>query len=80
MTKPVLSGLIIVGVILGIMAYSMMSLTGNRVEVYIQFNSQNSCKIARGATMEDAQRTAQTNACGELASGERGHGNHGVPA
>ncbi len=69
MKKPVLAALVIVGVILGIMAYSMMSLTGNRVEVCIQFNGHSTCKIARGATQEDAVRTAQTNACGELAGG-----------
>jgi cytochrome c biogenesis protein ResB len=69
MKKPVLAALAIVGVILGIMVYSMMSLTGNRFEVCIQFNGRNSCKIARGATKEDAIRTATTNACGELAGG-----------
>ncbi len=69
MKKPVLVAFIIVGVIIGIMAYSMMSLTGNRVEVCIQFNGRNMCKIARGATQEDAIRTATSNACGEIASG-----------
>lgn len=69
MKKPVLVGIAIVAVILGIMAYSMMNLSGNRVEVCIQFNGQSRCKIARGATQEDAIRTATTNACGEIAGG-----------
>ena len=69
MKKPVLAGVVIVLVILGIMAYSMMNLTSNRVEVCITFNGVNSCKTARGATQEDAIRTATSNACGELAGG-----------
>jgi hypothetical protein len=69
MKKPVLAGVIIVAVILGIMAYSMMSLSSNRVEVCIQFNGVTNCKIARGATQEDAVRTATSNACGEIAGG-----------
>jgi hypothetical protein len=67
--KPVLVGVLIVAVVLGIMAYSMLSLTGNRVEVCINFGGRELCKIARGATEEDAIRTATTNACGELAGG-----------
>lgn len=69
MKKPVLVGIAIVGVILGLMAYSMMNLSSNRVEVCITFNGVENCKIARGATQEDAIRTAITNACGEIASG-----------
>lgn len=69
MKKPVLVGIAIVAVILGIMVYSMMNLSSNRVEVCIQFNGVTNCKIARGATQEDAVRTATSNACGEIAGG-----------
>jgi hypothetical protein len=69
MKKPVMAGIAIVAVILGIMVYSMMSLTSNRVEVCIQFKGVTTCKIASGATQEDAIRTATGNACGELAGG-----------
>ena len=69
MKKPVLVAIGIVAVILGIMVYSMMNLSSNRVEVCIQFNGVTTCKIARGATQEDAVRTATSNACGELAGG-----------
>ena len=70
MKKPVIVGIGIVAVILGIIAYStMMSFASNRVEVCIQFNGATNCKIARGATQEDAVRTATSNACGELAGG-----------
>jgi hypothetical protein len=69
MKKPVLVGIGIVAIILGIMVYSMMNLSSNRVEVCIQFNGVTNCKIARGATQEDAVRTATTNVCGEIAGG-----------
>lgn len=69
MKKPVMVGIAIVAVILGIMVYSMMDLASNRVEVCITFNGVTNCKIARGATQEDAIRTATSNACGEIAGG-----------
>ncbi len=69
MKKPVLAGILIVLVIVGIMAYSMMNLSANRVEVCIEFNGQTRCKIARGVDKDTALRTATENACGEIASG-----------
>ncbi|MEO5924375.1 MAG: hypothetical protein ABIR70_11165 [Bryobacteraceae bacterium] len=70
MKKPVLAGVIVVAIILGIIAYStMQSFTSNRVEVCMVFNGVTNCKIARGATQEDAIRTATSNACGEIAGG-----------
>lgn len=69
MKKPVLAAIAIVAVILGIMVYSMLDLSSNRVEVCIAFNGVTNCKIARGATQEDAIRTATSNACGEIAGG-----------
>jgi hypothetical protein len=67
--KPVLVGILIVAVILGIMIYSSLSLTANRVEVCIAFKDQSRCKTASGATQEAAVRTATENACGEIAGG-----------
>jgi hypothetical protein len=69
MKKPVLVGILIVAAILGIMVYSSMNLAAHRVEVCINFRGIENCKTARGATQEDAVRTAITNACGEMASG-----------
>jgi hypothetical protein len=69
MKKPVLVGILIIAAVLGIMAYSMLSLSSHRVEVCIAFNSRTVCKIARGADEQTAIRTAIDNACGELASG-----------
>lgn len=69
MKKPVLVGIAIVVAILGIMVYSSMNLANHRVEVCINFRGIVKCKTARGASQEDAVRTAITNACGEMASG-----------
>lgn len=69
MKKPVLVGILIVAAILGVMVYSSMNLSANRVEVCINFKGVTNCKTARGATQADAIRSATTNACGEIASG-----------
>lgn len=69
MKRPVLVGILIVVAILGIIVYSSLDLSSNRVEVCIEFKGKKSCKIARAATQEEAIRRAQDNACGELASG-----------
>jgi hypothetical protein len=69
MKKPVLVGILIVAVVLGIMVYSSLNLSSNRVEVCVQFHGVTNCKIARAATQEDAIRRAVENACGEIASG-----------
>ena len=58
MKKPVLVGILIVAAILGIMVYSSLNLSAHRVEVCINFKGIENCKTARGATQEDAIRTA----------------------
>ena len=60
MKKPVLVGILIVAAILGIMVYGSLSLSAHRVEVCINFKGVLNCKTARGATQEDAIRTAQS--------------------
>lgn len=69
MKKPVLVGIGIVAVILGLIVYSMTTLTQHRVELCLTFNGQSRCKIASGSSQESAMRTALDNACGELAGG-----------
>lgn len=69
MRKPVLAGVIVVAVILAIMVYSSLNLTKHRVEVCMNFGGKTNCKIASGATEQDAMRTAMTNACAEIAFG-----------
>jgi hypothetical protein len=67
--KPVLLGIVFVLVFLGVIVYSTMNLSQNRVEVCMTFKGQTVCRIASATTREFALRTATSNACGDLASG-----------
>ncbi len=69
MKKPVLVGILIVLVILGIMVYSTLNLTGHRYEACMTFNGRTNCRTASGSTDEFAMRTAISNACAAIASG-----------
>jgi len=69
MKKPVVVGILIVAVILGVLIYSSMNLAKYRVEVCITYNGKQSCKTASGSTEAFAQRSATTNACALIASG-----------
>jgi hypothetical protein len=69
MKKPVLVGILIVAVILGIIVYSSMNLAAYRVEVCMAFNGKTNCRTASGSSEEFALRSATTNACAEIASG-----------
>jgi hypothetical protein len=69
MNKPVLVGIAIVLVILGVLVYSSMNLAKFRVEVCMEFHGLQNCKTAAGATREFALRSATTNACAAIASG-----------
>jgi flagellar basal body-associated protein FliL len=69
MKPPVLIGILIVVLILGVLVYSSMNLAKYRVEVCIDFHGMSSCKTASGASKEFAQRSATTNACAGIASG-----------
>ena len=69
MKKPVLVGLIIFFALVGIMAYSTMTLAQHRVEACMTYNGRTNCRTASGTTVEFATRTAISNACAEIASG-----------
>lgn len=69
MKKPVLVGLLIFFGLIALIAYSTMTLGGQKVEVCMQFKGRQSCRVASGNTKESALRTATSNACGEIASG-----------
>jgi len=53
----------------GLLTYSMLSGRKARVEVCMDFAGRSECKIAAGATREEAIRTAVDNACGLIAAG-----------
>jgi len=67
--KPVWIAIAFVVVFLGVILYSSMNLSQNRVEVCMTFNGRSLCRIASATTREFALRTAVTNVCGEIASG-----------
>jgi hypothetical protein len=67
--KPVLVGILIVAVILGVIIYSSFNLAKYRVEVCMSFHNATNCRTAAGSTEEFARRTAITNACAAIASG-----------
>ena len=69
MKKPVMVGILIVAVILGVLIYSSLNLAKYRVEVCMTFHGQTNCRTASGSTEAFAQRTAVTNACAAIASG-----------
>ncbi len=69
MKTPVLVGIVIVAIILGVIVYSSFNLAGHRVEVCVAFKGQAACRTASGSTEEFARRTATANACAQVASG-----------
>lgn len=71
MSKTILALLAVLGfaVFLGVMTYSMLGNRKSRVEVCVAFNGRTACRIASGATAEEATRTATDNACALIASG-----------
>ena len=69
MKKPVLVGILIVAVILGVIVYSSFNLASHRYEACMTFRGQTNCRTASGSTEEFATRTAITNACAAIASG-----------
>ena len=69
MSKTVVIGVVFVIAILGFLIYSSMHIARYRVEVCIAYRGQTQCRTASADTREHAQRTAQSNACGLIASG-----------
>ncbi|HXP88046.1 MAG TPA: hypothetical protein VN841_25170 [Bryobacteraceae bacterium] len=69
MKKPVLFGILFFLLVLGVLVYSSMNLSGKRVEVCVAFRGATACRTASGSTEEFALRTATSNACAQIASG-----------
>jgi hypothetical protein len=71
MNKKIGLAVVITVAVLGL-AYMFYSSTSNvryRVEVCVAFQGRTSCRTARADTEEHALRSAQSNACGLIASG-----------
>jgi hypothetical protein len=69
MKTPVLVGIAIVVVILGVIVYSSFNLAGHRVEVCVSYKEKTACRTASGSSEEFARRTATSNACAQIISG-----------
>lgn len=71
MRKPVLAGIIFLIVFLAVLVFSTLSLMRgrHRVEVCMQFGGRTNCRVASGATRDNALRTAITNACALISGG-----------
>ena len=69
MKKKIL--LVVAGVVVFILALVYATLGGSsvRMEVCVTYGGQQECRTARGRTAQEAQRTAQENACALLARG-----------
>lgn len=52
-----------------LLLYSTLSAQKAECEVCVSFNGRENCATARGSTAAEATRSAQTTACGPLASG-----------
>lgn len=72
MSKPVLLGVGLLLLVVGLVVWSSMGLREHRVEVCISFEGRRVCRTASGATQEAALKQAQDNACALLTSGVTG--------
>ena len=69
MSKPALAAIAFVLLLLGLIAYAMKGLGRQTCEVCMDFEGRTQCRSAKGATREEAIRTATDNACAFLAQG-----------
>lgn len=68
-SKLILAGVGLFLLFAGVMTYMMLGQRKNRVEVCMTFQGRTACKVASGATRDDAMRTAIDNACALIAFG-----------
>ena len=54
---------------IALLAYMTMGMRQHRVEVCMEFQGKQNCRIASGPTREQALRTATENACATISSG-----------
>ncbi len=54
---------------LGWLLHSTLGLRRFRVEVCMEYHGRSACRVASGATHENALRTATENACAQISSG-----------
>lgn len=69
MSRNKLIGLVAAIAFIGLLTWLTMGQKQHRVEVCVEYESRNNCRIASGPTQEQALRTATDNACATIASG-----------
>ena len=71
MRKSVLLAVLFVVVVVGAVVYTTLSAGSSRYrcEVCMEFQGRSSCRTAAAASEQQALRTAQDNACAQIASG-----------
>ena len=55
--------------VLALIVSSMRDVTGYSCEVCVTYNGRTNCAKAKGASREEAQRTAQDTACATISAG-----------
>jgi hypothetical protein len=68
MKKGLLISLCVIAAVV-VMIWLSLPSANFRVEVCMEFEGRSACRIARGATEQQALRTASDNACALIASG-----------
>ena len=69
MKKTVWVAIAFVVIVVGLVIATTFQGERVRVEVCMAFRGQRDCRTAQARTLQDAMRTAVTNACAQLASG-----------
>jgi hypothetical protein len=67
--RNILLAVIAVVLFFGLLAYLTLGQKQIRVEVCVEFQGRQNCRIAAGPTQEQATRTATDNACATISSG-----------
>ena len=71
MKKSIFIPALFVALVIGAVVYTTMTSSTKRyrVEVCVEFQGRTACRTAAAATEQQALRTAQDNACAQIASG-----------
>jgi len=66
-----LLAILFIAIVIGAVVFTTMSASASRyrVEVCVEFQGRSACRTAGAATEQGALRTAQENACAQIASG-----------
>jgi hypothetical protein len=69
MSRNAVIGIVAVVAFIALLAWLSLGQKQHRVEVCVEFEGRQNCRIASGPTRDQALRTAADNACATIASG-----------